>query len=37
LERYDHTNIEEDKYGFTGFLNGGAAGFRTEVRKANVL
>lgn len=37
VEMYDHTNFEEDKYGFTGFLNGGAAGFNTEVRKANVL
>jgi monoamine oxidase len=37
VEMYDHTNFEEDKYGFTGFLNGGAAGFSIEVRKANVL
>jgi len=37
VEMYDHTNSEEDKYGFTGFLNGGAAGFSQEVRKANVL
>jgi monoamine oxidase len=37
VEMYDHTNFEEDKFGFTGFLNGGAAGFSQEVRKANVL
>ncbi|MGN6616502.1 MAG: flavin monoamine oxidase family protein [Ilyomonas sp.] len=37
VEMYDHTNFEEDKYGFTGFPNGGAAGFSMEVRKANVL
>lgn len=36
-EMYDHTNYEEDKYGFTGFLHGGAAGFSMDVRKANVL
>ncbi len=37
VEMYDHTNFEENKYGFTGFLNGGAAGFSQEVRKENVL
>lgn len=37
VEMYDHTNFEENKFGFTGFLNGGAAGFSQEVRKANVL
>ena len=37
VEMYDHNNFENDKYGFTGFLNGGAAGFTTEVRKENVL
>jgi monoamine oxidase len=37
VEMYDHTNFEEDKYALKGFLNGGAAGFDTEVRKQNVL
>ena len=37
VEMYDHTNFAEDKYGFTGFLNGGSAGFSQEIRKANVL
>lgn len=37
VEMYDHTNFEEDKYGFTGFLNSGASRFSTEVRKENVL
>ena len=37
VEMYDHTNFEEDKYGFTGFLNGGAALYGEEVRKENVL
>jgi len=36
-EMYDHTNFEENKFGFTGFLNGGSAGFSHEVRKSNVL
>ena len=36
-EMYDHTNVEETKYGFTGFLNGGSAGFSKETRKENVL
>lgn len=34
---YDHTNFEEDKFGFTGFLNGGAAFYSVEVRKEFVL
>lgn len=37
VEMYDHTNFEEDKFGFTGFLNGGAAQYSTEVRRENVL
>lgn len=36
-EMYDHTNFEENKYGFTGFLNGGAASYTHEVRKEFVL
>jgi monoamine oxidase len=37
VEMYDHTNFEEDKFGFTGFLNGGASRYSQEVRKENVL
>ena len=36
-EMYDHTNFEENKFGFTGFLNGGAASYSQEVRKELVL
>jgi monoamine oxidase len=36
-EMYDHTNNEENKFGFTGFLNGGAASYSQEVRKEFVL
>ncbi len=36
-EMYDHTNFEENKFGFTGFLNAGASSFNQETRKANVL
>lgn len=36
-EMYDHTNFDENKYGFTGFLNGGAAAYDQEVRKEFVL
>ncbi|MBF9255798.1 FAD-dependent oxidoreductase [Pontibacter sp. 172403-2] len=36
-EMYDHTNLEEDKFGFTGFLNSGAAAYAQEVRKEFVL
>lgn len=32
-EMYDHSNFEENRYGFTGFLNGGASAFSAEVRK----
>jgi len=37
VEMYDHTNFEENKFGFTGFLNGGASGYSQEVRKEYVL
>ncbi|ACU63390.1 amine oxidase [Chitinophaga pinensis DSM 2588] len=36
-EMYDHTNFEENKFGFTGFLNGGAAGYEYSIRKQLVL
>lgn len=36
-EMYDHTNFPESKYGFTGFLNGGASAFTAEVRKELVI
>ncbi len=36
-EMYDHTNFEEDKFGFTGFLNGSAASYPQEIRKEFVL
>lgn len=36
-EMYDHTNEAENKYGFTGFLNGGAANYPQAVRKEYVL
>jgi len=36
-EMYDHTNWEENKFGFTGFLNSGAANYSPEVRKEYVL
>src|SRR5690606_38291600 len=37
MEMYDHTNFEENKFGFTGFLNGGAATYSPEVRRELVL
>lgn len=37
VEMYDHTNKEENRFGFTGFLNGGAASYPEEVRKEFVL
>ncbi len=37
VEMYDHTNFEEDKYGFTGFLNSGAVAYSQQVRKEFVL
>ncbi|ANQ48569.1 FAD-dependent oxidoreductase [Flammeovirga sp. MY04] len=36
-EMYDHTDFEENKYGFTGFLNAGAASYSQEKRKGFVL
>jgi monoamine oxidase len=36
-EMYDHTNFEEDKFGFTGFLNGAAASYSQDLRKELVL
>lgn len=36
-EMYDHTNFEENKFGFTGFLNGGASNYTKELRKELVL
>lgn len=37
MEMYDHTNFEENKFGFTGFLSGGASAYSQEVRKEFVL
>jgi len=37
VELYDHTNVEENKFGFTGFLNGAASSYSQEVRKELVL
>lgn len=36
-EMYDHSNFEENKFGFTGFLNSGASFYTHEVRKELVL
>jgi len=36
-EMYDHTNQEENKFGFTGFLNGGSAPYTPETRKELIL
>ncbi|MEM6299437.1 MAG: NAD(P)/FAD-dependent oxidoreductase, partial [Bacteroidota bacterium] len=36
-EMYDHTNFEEDKFGFTGFLSGRVAAYSPEERKSYVL
>jgi monoamine oxidase len=36
-EMHDHTNFEKNKFGFTGFLNGGAISYSQEVRKEFVL
>ncbi|CDF79504.1 amine oxidase [Formosa agariphila KMM 3901] len=36
-EMYDHTNFEEDKFGFTGFLNGSSSTYTKALRKALVL
>jgi monoamine oxidase len=37
MEMYDHTNFEQNKFGFTGFLNSGAATYSPELRKELVL
>lgn len=37
VEMYDHTNMSEDKFGFTGFLNEGARLYDQTVRKELVL
>ena len=36
-EMYDHTNAQEDKFGFTGFLHSGVSSYPLEVRKEKVL
>ncbi len=36
-EMYDHTNVQESKFGFTGFLNSETAGSTQEERRSNVL
>jgi monoamine oxidase len=36
-EMYDHSNFEENKFGFTGFLSGAAASYTQESRKELVL
>ena len=36
-EMYDHTNFEEDKFGFTGFLNGSSSTYTKELRMELVL
>lgn len=36
-EMYDHTSYEADRFGFTGFLAGGAAGFEPRVRRELAL
>lgn len=36
-EMYDHSNFEENKFGFTGFLSGSAASYTQESRKELVL
>ena len=37
VEMYDHTNAEGTRFGFTGFLNYGAANYPKEVRQEYVL
>ncbi|WP_343703271.1 NAD(P)/FAD-dependent oxidoreductase [Chitinophaga sp.] len=37
VEMYDHTNFEENRFGFTGFLNSGASAYHQDVRKELVL
>ena len=36
-EMYDHTNEQENKFGFTGFLNSETAGSSQQERRSNVL
>lgn len=36
-EMYDHTNFEESRYGFTGFLSAGALSYPLETRKELVI
>jgi monoamine oxidase len=36
-EMYDHSNFEENKFGFTGFLSGAAANYSQELRKELLL
>lgn len=36
-EMYDHTNYEENKFGFTGFLNSGAVNYSPDLRRELVL
>jgi monoamine oxidase len=36
-EMYDHTNYEENRFGFTGFLAGGAAAYAPSTRQELVL
>ncbi|ADB39771.1 flavin monoamine oxidase family protein [Spirosoma linguale] len=36
-EMYDHTNLEQNRFGFTGFLNGSAVAYSPEVRREFVL
>lgn len=36
-EMHDHTNAEENKFGFTGFLNGSASTYLPKIRKQHVL
>lgn len=37
VEMYDHTNYEKNKFGFTGFLSGGASNYSFEKRKELVI
>lgn len=37
VEMYDHTNFEENKFGFTGFLSGSATHYSQKTRKELVL
>lgn len=36
-EMYDHTNFEENRFGFTGFLNAGVQHYAMDTRKEYVL